>query len=242
MTKVREKKIVIAKNTLLKTVGKVLKEQGYTKLSINLISDEAEIDKPFIYRHYKDFDGLLKAYVEKQDYWLKNLQEYTDKPIVDHRAFMKQLVLNQFNDLLSNDELQQFLIWELADKKGFTTQVAIEREVEAEHLYEQCKDLFSKFRIDTNMIYAILISSVYYLVLHKDKSTFGTYDFCEKQDVQEFVKTVEWLVDVLFDKLEIENKLEEVAVKAHKKGISVEDIVEITGLSVNRVHTLTHSY
>ena len=242
MPSTREKKAVAAKMTLIKTIGKILKERGYSKLSINLVSEESGVDKTFIYRHYKDFDGLLKSYIEQQDYWLKNLKEATKGNITDFRGFMKKLLVNQFHDIYRNEEIQQFLVWELGDKEGFTTKVAIEREILAEKIFEQFKDVFSKFRIDLNVITAIFVSAIYYLILHRDKSTFCGYDFTEKQDVNEFIKTLEWLIDVLFDKLEFDNKLEQVAVKAHKKGMSVDDIAEITGLTTNKINTLVHEY
>lgn len=242
MPSIREKKSIASKLNLIKTIGRVLKEKGYAKLSINLISEESGVDKAFIYRHYTDFDGLLKAYISQQDYWLKSLSKLSAFKIEDHKQFMKDLLTNQFNDIYNNEELQQFLIWELGDKEGFTTSVAIEREVLAEELYEQERDVFRKYNINNNMIYAILISSVYYLILHKDKSTFCGFDFTEKRDLDEFLKTINWVIDVLFDKLENDNKMEGVAIKAYKKGISINDIVDITGLSKNRVNTLIHSF
>ena len=78
--------------------------------------------------------------------------------------------------------------------------------------------------------------------MHKEVSTFCEYDFTKKQDVDEFLKTLAWMVDLLFDKLEADQKLERMAVKAHEKGLSVEDVVEITGLSNSKVRALVHSF
>ena len=236
----REKKAVIAKQKLINTVGKILKERGYAKLSINVVSEESGVDKPFIYRHFSDFDGLLKAYIEKQDYWLNRLSILNEEQIGDHKEFMKNLLFNHFEEIYRSEEFQQFMIWELSDKDGFMTHVAIEREILAEGLYEQAKDVFSKYRINTNMIYALFIAGVYYLVLHKDKSTFGTFDFTKGEDVDEFLKTLDWIIDVLFEKLESDNQLDQVVLRANKMGLSVGDIVKITGLSINRVNLLVH--
>ena len=226
----------------MKAIGKILKERSYAKLSINLVSEEAKVDKAFIYRHFVDFEGLLKAYIERQDHWLINLKDLNKAPITDHRAFMKQVLVHQFTGIMSNEEFQQFLVWELGDKVGFTSKVSIEREVLAQPFFEQCKNVFADYRIDLNVVYALLSAGVYYLILHKDVSTFCEYDFTDKQDIQEFLKTLEWLIDVLFDKLEADKKLEQVAVKAYAKGLSIEDVVEITGLSINKVKALIHSF
>lgn len=236
----REKKAIIAKNTLLKTVGKILKEESYSKLSINNVSEKSKISRTFIYRHFNDFEGLLKAYIEKQDYWLKNLDSAAAIPITDHREFMKAVTTNLFWDIYKNEELQQFLVWELGDKYGFTSKIAIEREILTEPMAAQLKDVLQRFRIDLNMVYAILVSSVYYLILHKDASTFCQYDFTNRDDVNEFIKTLHWLIDIVFDKLETEDKLETVAIKAHTKGMTAEDIADITGFTLNKVKLLIH--
>ncbi len=241
MPSVREKKTVAHKMALHKAIGEILKVHSYSKLSINFVSETANVDKAFIYRHYGDFDGLLHAYVEKQDFWLQNLGKLTVEPISNHREYMKGLFMSQFKELYKNEEWQQFLVWELGDKEGFTTKVAIERELLAQGIFDQCRDVFREYRIDLNMIYAIFSAAIYYLILHKDKSTFCEFDFTREEDLAEFVKTLTWLIDLLFDKLETNNKLEDVAIKAYKKGMSVDDIAEITGLTKNKVNTLVHS-
>lgn len=242
MVNVRERKAIAAKLALMKAIGKILKEKSYSKLSINLVSDEADVDKAFIYRHFDDFEGLLKAYIERQDHWLMNLEELTKQPISDHREFMKELLINQFLGIYGNEEFQQFLVWELGDKVGFTSKVSVEREILAKPIFEQCKEVFKDYRIDLNVIYAWLSAGIYFLILHKDVSTFCEYDFTKKQDVDEFLKTLNWLVDVLFDKLESDRKLEQVAIKAYEKGLSIDDVGEITGLSCNKVKALIHSF
>ena len=242
MANVRERKAIAAKMSLMKAIGKILKEKSYSKLSINLVSEDSGVDKAFIYRHYESFEGLLKSYIEKQDHWLANLKEITEDPIKDHRQFMKDLLTNQFLGVYANEEFQQFLVWELGDKSGFTAQVSVQREILAKPIFEQCRPVFQNYRIDLNMIYAWFSAGIYFLILHKEVSTFCEYDFTKKQDVDEFLKTLHWMIDVLFDKLEADKKLEQVAIKAFKKGLSIEDVAEITELSTSKIRTLVHSF
>lgn len=242
MANVRERKAIAARLSLMKAIGKILKEKSYSKLSINLVSEESGVDKAFIYRHYESFDGLLRAYIEKQDHWLANLKEVTKIPITDHRAFMKKLLEDQFLGVYANEEFQQFLVWELGDKAGFTAKVSVEREILAKPIFEQCRDVFKDYRIDLNVIYAWFSAGIYFLILHKEVSTFCEYDFTQKQDVDEFLKTLHWLIDVLFDKLEADKKMEDVAKRAFDKGLSIEDVAEVTGLSNSKVRALVHDF
>jgi hypothetical protein len=171
-----------------------------------------------------------------------NLEEVTKIPIEDHRQFMKDLLTNQFLGVYENEEFKQFLVWELGDKAGFTAKVSVQREILAKPIFEQCRTVFKDYRIDLNVIYAWWSAGIYFLILHKDVSTFCEYDFTKKQDIDEFLKTLRWMVDLLFDKLEADKKIEEMALKAHQKGLPIEDVAEITGLSNSKVRALVHAF
>lgn len=238
MASIREKKSMQSKMALLKAIGKILKEYSYSMLSINLVSEMSGVDKAFIYRNYKDFEGLLKAYIDKQGFWLTTYKDKANDPIPDHRQYMKDVLIGFFNDLHKNEEFQQFLVWELGERGGFTSKVSVEREILAQPIFEKCKPIFEKYRIDLNVIYAWFIAGVYFLVLHKDVSTFCEYDFTLKQDIDELMKTINWMVDVLFDKLELENQMEQTVIRAYNKGITIDDIAEITNVPTNRVKAL----
>lgn len=47
-----------------------------------------------------------------------------------------------------------------------------------------------------------------------------------------------WLVDLIFDKYERLKKIEQIVIKIHKEGIDIESIIEITGLTKERVKEL----
>jgi len=48
----------------------------FLKLGISIVADEAKVDKTVIYRNFGDFDKVLEAYIEKQDFWLLALKEH----------------------------------------------------------------------------------------------------------------------------------------------------------------------
>ncbi|MFV0269651.1 MAG: TetR/AcrR family transcriptional regulator [Draconibacterium sp.] len=232
---------IIYRRALLKAVGKILKRQGHAGLGINVVAEEAGVDKTFIYRRYGSFEGLLKAYVEKQDFWFDILKKTQGVKIEDHRAFMKQMLTDQFHAIYKNPEFQQFLVWELGDKDNFTTGIAIEREELANDLIQQVEIALKPQGINLNIIYAVLIAGIYYLTIHKGKSTFCGIDITQKEDVQEFEQTLEWLIDVIFNTQECLSEKEQTALRAFQKGLSVDDIAYITQLSPEKILELTDS-
>lgn len=234
----REIREVTYRRALLKAVGKILKQGSYAKLGINTVSEEAKVDKTFIYRKYGDFTGLLNAYLEKKDFWLIKFDEIKKLQVDDHRVFMKEMLRSQFNEILSNEEFQQFLVWELGDKEGLTNKVAIERELLAEDLLEQTRLVLDDVGVNLNNIYALFIAGVYYLILHRDRSTFCKLDITEKQGVDDLLNTLDWLIDTIFDKKEALSKLEESIFRAHAKGLEVHEISHIFDLPEQKVCNL----
>lgn len=234
----RRRNTIAVKMDLIDAVGSVLKKHGFAKLGINLVAEEARVDKNVIYRNFDDFDKLLEAYVEKQDFWFMALKEHGNEKIEDRRAFMKYILADQFKALYSSKEFQQLLLWELGDRDDFTTNIAIKREILAEGIFKQYRPLLEDYGLNFNFIVAILISSIYYLILHREKSTFCETDLTKKNEREEFIKTIEWLTDLIFDKIETKNETERIAVNALKEGVEIEAVARITGLSVDKIKTL----
>jgi AcrR family transcriptional regulator len=234
----RRRNTIAVKMDLIDAVGSVLKKHGYAKLGINLVAEEARVDKNVIYRNFEEFDKLLEAYVEKQDFWFMALKEHGSEKIEDRRTFMKYILADQFKAVYSSKEFQQLLLWELGDRDDFTTNIAIKREILAEGIFKQYRPLLEDYGLNFNFIVAILISSIYYLVLHREKSTFCETDLTKKNEREEFIKTIEWLTDLIFDKIETKNETELIAVNALKEGVEIEAVARITGLSVDKIKTL----
>lgn len=237
MIKKRRRNSETAKLELLDAVGCTLKNQGYAKLKINTVAEESEMDKTAIYRLFGNFDELLKAYIQKQDFGLSKFEDIDEQEIED-RDFIKQLLVEHFNYINSNKELQEFLIWEMSDKSGIVTQYAKERELMAENILKQKDNILSDFGINSKNIFAIFIAGINFITMHQDKSSFFDVDITQKSDKAELIKTMNWLVDLIFDKYERLKKIDQVVVKIHKKGIDIESIIEITGLTEERVKEL----
>jgi len=229
------------KQDMINAVGQVLVKYGFAKLGISLVADVAKVDKNVIYRNFGNFDTLLSAYIEKQDYWLQALKEHGNQKIIDKRKFIKNILTGQLNVLFKNKELQQLLLWELADTDKLIRSIAIKREVLAEGIIAQYKELFRNSEIQSNHIAALLIAGIYYLVLHKDKSTFCHKDINIREDRVEFIKAMEWLVDAIFDQIAELDKVEKVAIKAVDEGFDIEAVSKITALSVDKIKELIAS-
>ncbi|NJO93079.1 MAG: hypothetical protein HC831_32060 [Chloroflexia bacterium] len=100
-------------------------------------------------------------------------------------------------------------------------------------MIRQYEDVFKDSGIDFNAISAIIIAGVYYLILHKEHSTFCMVDVKNEKD--RIPGAVKQLVDMLFNSLEQNNYKLDVAKKAKKAGIDISTISEITGIPVGEL-------
>lgn len=221
---------------LLDSVGIVLKKHGFANLGVNLVSEYAHVDKNTIYRHYKDFQELLTQYIEKQDYWLKSLEQFSEYKITDFKGFLSQIIIGQYETVSRNRELQQLLVWELGELSPRTKTIAQQRETLSTGLIKQYENLFKDSGIDFNAISAIIVAGIYYLILHKEHSTFCLVDV--KDEKERIPAAVNQLVNMLFVSLEQHNYKLEIAKKAKKAGIDISTISEITGITAGELMKL----
>lgn len=226
------------KEDIIKAVGSVLSKQGFNRLGISLVAEEAHVDKTVIYRNFNDFEHLLEIYIERQDYWIKALKLVGNSKIDNYRAFSKKLFTDQFLFIYSNKEVQELLIWELGDHSKLTQSIPMRREAMSQGLLLQCKAYFKDTGIDFNSIAALIISGIYFSILHMDKSTFCNTDIRQKADKEKFIAAIEWMVDQLFDAVEEHKQMEEVARRCLKEGLAIDVIERITGFKPSEINKL----
>ena len=158
------------KERLLAAVGKIIQTTGYQGLKVSAIAKEAGCDKKLIYDYYGSTEDLITEYVRQQDYWNKVgiAPDYTPTP-EETKEFTKELVLQQYEMLRQNKELQKIILWELSEENYILRQLADEREKQGELLFQHLTDdLFKDSDVNLRAIIAILISGSYYLNLHTE--------------------------------------------------------------------------
>lgn len=188
------------KERLLAAVGKIIQTTGYQGLKVSAIAKEAGCDKKLIYDYYGSTEDLITEYVRQQDYWNKVgiAPDYTPTP-EETKEFTKELVLQQYDMLRQNKELQKIILWELSEENYILRQLADEREKQGELLFQHLTDdLFKDSDVNLRAIIAILISGSYYLNLHTEVngSTFcGIYLKTKdgREEIQQALKKIiEW--------------------------------------------------
>lgn len=230
----RESNAIKARMDLLNAVGLALQKHGFAKLGINTVAAEAKMDKTAIYRYYSNFEDLLRAYIDQQEFWLKSLKEYGNREIDDMNKLAKIFIREQVEDLMASEEFRQLILWELADKEGIATPITVKREMYSKNILEQSKAILDNCGINFNFILSIILGGLYYVTIHKDKYPFCEVDLTQKKHKDELIRTLDWLIDLLFETNKQVGEVEKIALRLRSKGMTRDEIMEITNVDIDQ--------
>ncbi len=197
----RTRKKLVSKQKFLKAVGLILRKEGYQKLGVNRVAEVAGVDKSSLYYHFGSFDNLLEQYVLTNDFWLSIFKEQN----VNEGNLIevgKNIIMQQFDTVIKNEEIQAFLRWELSENKGIPKYIAELREEMARDTLQRFQQYFKDTDIDMEMIAALLTSGIYYLILHRNLSKFCNVDINQKEDAERLRKTIDKIAELLVKEAE----------------------------------------
>lgn len=221
----------------------LISKDGFSILTLSSVTQKAKVEPPVIYNNFGSLMGLLESFTQKYNHWLDDI---VDESIMDfnesrHEAFLSKLLKGIAQKLDKDKCMQQLLIWEVQEKNNITTTSAKLREANTRIFSKFYENYFKKADVDFNMVVAILMAGIYYLILHKDVSTFYMTDITTKEGWHSFNKTIDKLCGFLFSELNPNQQILETALKLKKKGICVSVISECTGLNIEQVSGLRDS-
>lgn len=188
---------------LLAAVGKILRTKGYSGLKVSKIAAVAGFDKKLIYEYFGSTEKLIDEYIRSQDYWSRTGQEELHVDISDGgKELSKVAILNQFEQIKRNKELQKIILWGLSEGKPILKKVADDREEAGEQLFTNIvdphfKDKSTRYRA----IAALLVSGAYYLNLYTayNASVFCGIDLKSEDGRKEIEKAIIEIIDFAYE-------------------------------------------
>lgn len=191
------------KQKLLGAVGKILRTKGYSGLKVSKIAAVAGFDKKLIYEYFGSTEKLIDEYIRTQDYWSKMNQDNIEVDISDGgRELSKMAILNQYEHIKKNKELQKIILWGLSESKPILKKIADEREEMGEMLFKNIVDpYFQEKSTRYRAIAAVLLSGAYYLNLYTahNASMFCGIDLKSEEGRKEIEKAITEIIDFAYD-------------------------------------------
>lgn len=216
----------------------VIEANGFANTTLTAIMQEAGIEPNVFYKRFDNLDKLFDHFVQHYDYWFSNIVDINTAPN-DHKTIYSSLLVQLARQLYRNKSMQKILIWELSEDNATTRRTARLRESNSKDMLEILNEHFENSEIDMAVVTALMIGGIYYLTLHKDRSTFCGIDFSTRAGKAKLLETIEKASDCIF-KFNEQAALKTKSIARHMKeeGLDYEMIARCTGLKTEDVAEL----
>ncbi|WP_431291964.1 TetR/AcrR family transcriptional regulator [Pedobacter sp. P26] len=193
------------KANLITALGKILKKDGFSGLSISKVAEEAKVDRRLIYDYFGGIEGLIKKYLENNDYWKINPEDIggiVEASKADSGKTLAYSVLEgQFDSLINNEEMRRIITWGLSEKLSILKELDLKRENIGDQVLSEVFDKhFASGDKNFRAMYAILMGGVYYLTLHTkmQENPFCGIDLQQPSGQEAIKKALRQLIDLAY--------------------------------------------
>ncbi len=187
---------------LLEAVSHIIENDGFSKIGVNRIANQAGCDKVLIYRYFGGLDGLLVEWAKRHDYYSFAYSEFIETikraEEKDIRQIVKDVLLRQLHYLKDNVLMQELLVWELSGQSSFKG-ILEARERSGYQLQEEL-NRYPDHGNDTDMSIAMIISAINFIVLFtRQYHRFNGIDFSKPEAWDRLETQVSRYVDFIFE-------------------------------------------
>ena len=196
--RIRRTKATITENIRKAAVESVLK-RGFSGSLVSEIIKKAKIEPVVFYNRYQNLEEFFSEFVKGYDYWSSDVANEPNKLQTPHDQFIA-LIEGLQECMIEKSVMLELIRWEIAVDNDITKRTASIREMFTLPLAEKYDDLFKNSGIDFVAIATIIVSGLYYLYLHKDRSTFCNIDMNTEEGRNRVNQAIKFLSELLFSK------------------------------------------
>lgn len=197
--RIRRTKATITENIRKAAVESVLK-RGFSGSLVSEIIKKAKIEPVVFYNRYQNLEEFFSEFVKGYDYWFSDVAKEANKLETPHDQFIA-LIEGLQECMIEKSVMLELIRWEIAVDNDITKRTASIREMFTLPLAEKYDDLFKNSGIDFVAIATIIVSGLYYLYLHKDRSTFCNIDMNTDEGRNRVNQAIKFLSELLFSKI-----------------------------------------
>lgn len=191
---------------LIAAVGDVLKEKGYTGLTIANIAKQAKVDRALVNVYFGGVNNLIETYIKGKDYWVAAtvgaMDYFGSAPTSGSKGFLEGLLFNQIKEFSQNEEMQKVVTWQISEKSDIMSMVTREREKMSALFFAFADKELTNKNIDLRALSAIMVAGIYYLVLHSKHtdSPFCEIDLNTTEGMDRIRTAIQQIVDWTYEK------------------------------------------
>ena len=216
------------KADIINCINKAAKEQitvcGFSNILVTDIIKKAKIEPIVFYNRFENLDNFLNEFVKNYDYWFSDVLVNL-KNKINTKEGLTEIFEKLFIELNRDSVMLELLRWEIANGNSTTIRTAMLREIHVLPLVKEVETLFSDKEIDIAALTSLIIGGMYYLSLHKDRSSFSGIDINKPEGISRILKSMRFFVEKIYEENKLYEEKKRIAYKLQKSGIC-EDIIK----------------
>lgn len=178
-----------------------IKKKGFSLALVTDIVKRAKIEPVVFYNRYKNLDEFYDTFVKDYDYWLSDLVRDSIENIDSEEAY-SNVIEKILNNLLSDDIMTELLRWEVAEGNNITERTARLRTMHAVDIFRNYEEKHAGIGIDVTAVSALLVAGIYYMLLHKDRSSMIGIDIIQAAGKRRIVNAIREISRLIFQEKE----------------------------------------
>lgn len=178
-----------------------IKKKGFSLALVTDIVKRAKIEPVVFYNRYKNLDEFYDTFVKDYDYWLSDLVRDSIENIDSEEAY-SNVIEKILNNLLSDDIMTELLRWEVAEGNNITERTARLRTMHAVDIFRNYEEKHAGIGIDFTAVSALLVAGIYYMLLHKDRSSMIGIDINQAAGKRRIVNAIREISRLIFQEKE----------------------------------------
>lgn len=178
-----------------------IKKKGFSLALVTDIVKRAKIEPVVFYNRYKNLDEFYDTFVKDYDYWLSDLVRDSIENIDSEEAY-SNVIEKILNNLLSDDIMTELLRWEVAEGNNITERTARLRTMHAVDIFRNFEEKHAGIGIDVTAVSALLVAGIYYMLLHKDRSSMIGIDINQAAGKRRIVNVIREISRLIFQEKE----------------------------------------
>ncbi len=178
-----------------------IKKKGFSLALVTDIVKRAKIEPVVFYNRYKNLDEFYDTFVKDYDYWLSDLVRDSIENIDSEEAY-SNVIEKILNNLLSDDIMTELLRWEVAEGNNITERTARLRTMHAVDIFRNYEEKHTGIGIDVTAVSALLVAGIYYMLLHKDRSSMIGIDINQAAGKRRIVNAIREISRLIFQEKE----------------------------------------
>ncbi len=200
-----------------------IRKKGFAGALVTDIVKKAKIEPIVFYNRFKNLEEFYDSFVKRYDYWISSLARTVNPQFTSESDYARAMA-KLFEALLADGMMVELLRWEVADGTPITQRTATLRELDFVSIISTCAERFPGEDVDCVAVSALVVAGIYFMILHKDRSTFGGIDINTDEGRERVQSVFKQLGRMMFSDVKAQRRRQKLRECLSREGMSAEAI------------------